>query len=116
MLSAETAVGKHPVAAVGAMGRISRAVEESTLYQDRQRVAFRAAEPDSSNATALAAVQAARALGIEKIVCFTETGNTARLLSRYRPGAEVIALSPHRRTIARMTVLAHVRPVLFPAR
>ena len=58
-------------------------------------------------------VQAAEALGISKIVCFTETGNTVRLISRYRPSAEVFALSPHAHTVNHMTVLAHVRPLLF---
>ncbi|MFN0244058.1 MAG: pyruvate kinase [Planctomycetota bacterium] len=113
MLSAETAIGAHPVEAVAMMGRIARAVERSQRYHDRPHLAFRAAEANFSNATALAAVQAAEALNIQKIVCFTETGNTVRLISRYRPSAEVYALSPHQRTVNHMTVLAHVRPMLF---
>ena len=52
-------------------------------------------------------------MNVTKIVCFTETGNTVRLISRYRPNAEVIALTPHQRTVNHMTVLAHVRPFLF---
>jgi hypothetical protein len=60
-----------------------------------------------------AAVQASEALNVSKIVCFTETGNTVRLLSRYRPNAEIIALTPHARTVNHMTILAHVRPFLF---
>ena len=115
MLSAETAIGTYPVEAVGAMTRIAGAVETSQRYHDLPRVAFRASEATFSNAIALAAAQAADALQIGKIVVFTETGNTARLLSRYRPSAEVIALSPHPRTVAHMTILAHVRPFLFPA-
>jgi pyruvate kinase len=116
MLSAETAVGKHPVEAVEAMQRIARAVEASQRYHDLPRVGFRAAESTFSNAVALAAAQAAEALGVEHIICFTETGNTPRQLSRYRPHAEVIALSPHGRTLRHMSVLAHVRPVEFPHR
>jgi pyruvate kinase len=61
----------------------------------------------------MAAVQAAEALGIEKIICFTESGNTVRLLSRYRPNAKVIALSPHQNTVNQMTLLGHVRPMVF---
>jgi pyruvate kinase len=112
MLSAETAVGDFPVEAVAAMNRIARAVETSQRYQDLPRVAFRENEPTFSNATALAAVQAAEALGIQKIVAFTESGNTVRLLSRYRPAAEIIALTPTRHTLHAMTILAHVRPML----
>lgn len=114
MLSAETAIGAHPVEAVATMDRIARAVEASQRYIDLPRVAFRSSEPTFSNAVALAAAQAAEALGLGKIICFTETGNTVRLLSRYRPTAEIIALSPHRRTLSHIAVLAHVRPVPIP--
>jgi pyruvate kinase len=116
MLSAETAVGKHPIEAVQAMQRIARAVEASQRYHDLPRVGFRSSEPTFSNAVALAAAQAAEALGVERIVCFTETGNTPRQLSRYRPHAEIFALSPHLRTLRHMSVLAHVRPLEFPHR
>ena len=116
MLSAETAVGKHPVEAVEAMHRIARAVEQSQRYHELPRVGFRSSEPTFSNAVALAAAQAAEALGVERIICFTETGNTPRQLSRYRPHAEIIALSPHLATLRHMSVLAHVRPIEFPHR
>jgi pyruvate kinase len=113
MLSAETAVGEHPVEAVATMTRIARAIEGSQLYRELPRPTFRISEPDFGNASALAAVQAAEVLGITKIVCFTETGRAVRQVSRYRPSAEVIALSPHPRTVNQMTVLAHARPMLF---
>jgi pyruvate kinase len=113
MLSAETAVGAHPIEAVATMTRIAKSVESSQRYRDIPRPTFRSAEANFSNATALAAVQASEALNITKIVCFTETGNSVRLISRYRPNAEVIALTPHQRTVNHMTALAHVRPVLF---
>ena len=116
MLSAETAVGDYPVAAVEAMQDIAMAMEVSERYARLSRVAFRQSEPNFSNATAMAAVQASRALGINAIVCFTETGNTARQLSRYRPRAEVIALTPHERTFNALSVLGHVRPMLFERR
>ncbi len=114
MLSAETAVGHNPVEAVATMNRIARAVEASQRYSDLPRVGFRTSEPTFSNAMALAAAQAADALHLSHIVCFTETGNTVRLISRYRPSAEIIALSPHDRTLSHMTALAHVRPVYLP--
>jgi len=113
MLSAETAVGDYPIEAVQTMSRIAWAVESSESYDALGRVGFRAAEPTFSNAVAMAAVQAAEALGIRKIVCFTESGDTVRLLSRYRPHAEILAMSPNETTLRRITVLAHVRPVRF---
>ena len=116
MLSAETAVGAYPVRAVECMQEIALAMEASERYARLSRVAFRTAEPSFSNGTALAAVQAAAALSIRHIVCFTETGNTARQLSRYRPRAGVIALTPHRRTQQALSALGHVRPLLFARR
>lgn len=113
MLSAETAVGRYPVEAVQTMARVAQVIETSPQYAALPEVGFLRAEPDSANAVAKAAVEAAEALGISKVVCFTESGRTARLLSRYRPRAEVIALSPSSRTVNRMTALAHVRPLLF---
>ena len=113
MLSAETAVGTHPIETIAMMRKIALAVETSQRYRDLPRPEFRISEANFGNATALAAVQAAEALRIDKIVCFTETGNSVRLVSRYRPSAEVIALSPNPRTVNQMSVLAHVRPMLF---
>lgn len=113
MLSGETAVGQYPVEAVATMNRIARAVENSQRYHDLPKRKWRDSEPSFANATALAAVHAAEALGITKIVVFTESGNTARLLSRYRPQAEVIALAPHESAVNLMTVLSSVRPLLF---
>jgi pyruvate kinase len=113
MLSAETAVGRFPVEAVETMARIATAVEVSELYRDLPRVDFREQERDVPNALAMAVVRAAEALDVSRIVCFTETGNTVRLISRYRPQAEVVALSPNASTVDRASILAHVRPMLI---
>ena len=113
MLSAETAVGAHPELAVSTMRDIATAVELSQRYRELPRRRFREQEPTFSNATAMAAVQVADALGLKQIVCFSETGNTVRLISRYRPAVEIIALSPNRSTVQQVTVLANVLPILF---
>jgi len=97
------------------MARIALAVESSERYRALPRIEFRGSEPTFSNAIAMAAVDAAEALGIQKIIAFTETGNTVRLLSRYRPEAELIALTPNERTLNQIAILAHVRPLLFPS-
>ncbi len=111
MLSAETAVGSYPVEAVQTMVRIAREVESSPRFRQRPRIDFMRAGVDFSHATAHAAVEAAEALRLRHIVCFTESGYTARLLSRYRPLAKIVALSPHARTLRRMAVLANVQPL-----
>jgi pyruvate kinase len=113
MLSAETAVGDHPVEAVEVMTRVALAVERSERYANLPRPDFRTEDVSFSNATAHSAVQAAQSLSISKIVCFTETGNSVRLLSRYRPSADIISLSPNQSTVNHMTILAHSVPILF---
>jgi pyruvate kinase len=113
MLSAETAVGKYPVESVATMRRIARAVEGSSRYRDMPRPDWQESEPDTANAVGMAAVRIANALDISKIVCFTETGRTARLLSRYRPQAAVIALCPIPGRVNQMSILSGARPILF---
>ena len=113
MLSAETAVGEYPVEAVRQMGKIALAVEQSERYTHRPRLKLNPNKATFFNAIAMAAVHMANALGLKRIVAFTETGNTVRLISRYRPNAEIIGLSSNPHVVARMTSLAHVRPVLF---
>jgi len=113
MLSGETAVGDYPVEAVHTMAEVSRAVEQSQRYQHRPRQKLNPADATFGNATAMAAVQVANALGLSKIICFTETGNTVRLISRYRPNCEIVGLSPDPIPVQQMTALAHVSPILF---
>lgn len=113
MLSAETAVGDYPVEAVRTMAEVSRAVEQSQRYQHRPRQKLNPADATFGNATAMAAVQVANALGLSKIICFTETGNTVRLISRYRPNCDIVGLCPDPVPVQQMTALAHVRPILF---
>lgn len=113
MLSAETAVGEYPVGAVRQMSRIAASVELSQRYQHRPRLKLHPEQATFYNAIAMAAVHTANALGLRRIICFTETGNTARLISRYRPNAEIVGLCPNPSIVARMTGLAHVRPLLF---
>lgn len=113
MLSAETAVGEYCVEAVRQMSKIALSVEGSERYRHRPRLKLNPTDATFFNAIAMAAVHTANALGLKRIVAFTETGNTVRLLSRYRPNAEIIGLSPSPAVVARMTSLAHVRPVLF---
>ena len=113
MLSAETAMGDYPVEAVSTMRRIATAVERSDRFKALPTVEFITNSSDTADAIAMAAVQCAGMLGADKIVCFTETGNTVRLLSRYRPDAEIFGLTPRIESARWMTALSHVRPVPF---
>lgn len=109
MLSAETATGDYPAETVRTMARIC--VEaESGLHGTKSNVEFITTGSSFASAVAGAAVDAATNLGIETIVAFTESGNTARLLSKYRPSARIIAFSPVPVTLQRMALYRGVQP------
>ena len=94
MLSAETAVGQYPVEVVQVMDRIVRAAEVETGPCFVRRV-----QPDTAcmsfmEAICLSASSAATATGAGAIVAFSERGTTARLVSKQRPVAQIIAFTP----------------------
>jgi pyruvate kinase len=63
---------------------------------------------------AQAAVDTANRLGIDTIVAFTESGTTARLLSKHRPRADVYAFTPHESTYRLMTLFGCITPLKSP--
>lgn len=103
MLSGETAVGQYPIRTVEMMARICRESETSPAARD-QPVPFVGAVNRVASAVAQAATEAAANLGIGTIVAFTESGSTARLISKYRPAAAVVAFTPSPETRRRMAL------------
>jgi len=94
MLSAETAIGAHPVETVEVMDRIIRAAEEGSepgVIPKRQTDFGRMSLPE---AMCTAASSAAAATAASAIVAFSELGSTARLISKQRPAAPIIAFTP----------------------
>ena len=113
MLSAETSVGRYPVSAVEYMGRIAEEAERS--IRQRGFVSFpQLADPSDSEIVADAAYNAARAAEVRAIVVFTSSGYSARLISRYRPPVEIIAMTTTHETVRRLLVNYGVTPVLAP--
>lgn len=103
MLSGETAVGEYPVNVVEMMARICQEAETSPITR-RQPVPFLGAMNRVASAVAQAATEAAVNLGINTIVAFTESGSTARLISKYRPAARVVAFTPIESTLRKMAL------------
>lgn len=97
MLSQETAIGKYPVEAVKTLRNIIRETEEileTGLLENKQydrslRVA---------DCVARSVVETARDLNIKIMVTPTRSGHTARLISRYRPRAKILAVSENKKT------------------
>ncbi len=115
MLSGETAVGDHPAQVVRAMARICHTIEEGTL-PDQTAVPFVVGENDVASAVAQAATQIAKNVGARVIVAFTETGSTARLISKYRPHQSVVAFTPNTTTRRRMALFWGIEPHVFERR
>jgi len=115
MLSGETAVGDHPAQVVRAMARICHTIEEGTLA-DQTAVPFVVGENDVASAVAQAATQIAKNVGARVIVAFTETGSTARLISKYRPHQSVVAFTPNTTTRRRMALFWGIEPHVFERR
>jgi pyruvate kinase len=117
MLSGETASGDYPVESVQMMSRIVEAAE-SAMRQSFPRIGT--GEPlkipaEFPDVTCGVACRAAREAGCSLIVAFTLTGNTARLVSRYRPTVPIIASSPNQEVRRRLSLLWGVMPrVLEP--
>ncbi len=105
MLSGETAVGDYPIESIRAMADICQAVEDGTLSSRGDRpIPFVGDGNQVASAVAQAATQVAVHVGAETIVAFTESGNTARLISKYRPEARIVAFSPNDVTRNRMAL------------
>ncbi|MGH7233170.1 MAG: pyruvate kinase [Nitrospiraceae bacterium] len=113
MLSAETAMGLYPVEVVRVMDRIVRAAEAG-----KEPGVIRRAEPGRNvtftEATCAAASSAAAAIDAKAIVVFSESGPTARLLSKQRPAAPVIAFTPCEPVRQRMALYWGVIPHTMP--
>ena len=111
MLSAETAIGDHPVRVVEAMVRIVRVTEESDEYATIQ--ADRLPEADATHADSLA--RAARSLADDldaaAVAAATESGYTARKVAKYRPPVPVVAATPNDEVRRRLALSWGVRPV-----
>lgn len=114
MLSGETAIGEYPIETIRAMAEICRSVEEGTL-SDRgaNPVEFVGDDNTVASAVAHAATQVAGNLDVEAVVAFTESGSTARLISKYRPETKIVAFSPNETTLRRMALYWGVEPHQF---
>ncbi len=112
MLSGETASGAYPLEALQMMSRIVQEVEDGTddgwaLGSRRHR---RRELTEFTPAICEAAAHAAAGLGAQVIVCFTETGGTAQLLSKFRPPVPIIAFTPDAGVARRLKLVWGVRP------
>ncbi len=108
MLSAETAIGQHPLAAVRTLARVAARVEATGTAQSPLDLPVEREDP--ALAMARAARLAARAVEAKAIAAFTDSGRTARLVSGMRPQRAVFGFSYKESTIRRMKLFWGVMP------
>ncbi len=112
MLSAETATGKHPVAAVAAMDRVCTEAEkedEAVFSMHRMENHFERVD----EAIAMAVMYSANHLPVRAIAALTESGATTLWMSRISSAVPIYALTPHVETRRKVTLYRGVYPVGF---
>jgi len=125
MLSGETAIGHDPVGAIATMARIATRAEREFDYlawgQTRgiQQVAESRGAPASVRMTAAisaAAWRAANDAGATAIIACTNSGTTARAISRFRPVVPVLGMTPSVRTARQLSVAWGITPIVISQR
>jgi pyruvate kinase len=115
MLSQETAAGNYPAKAVEAMVRIclgaERQFEPDTDFEKAERGLQR-----TDQAIAMASMFLAEHIQVRAILAMTESGGTARYLSRFRSTVPIYGLSRHAPSRRRMAMMRDVFPIDFDSR
>ena len=114
MLSGESAVGKYPVETVAMMGRIVFEAERHIKERNFTEPHVRATHLSIAETICEATAHAADDLDLRGIALFTESGSTARQLSKYHPSVPIYALSPVEVTIHRLNLLWGTIPIRCP--
>lgn len=112
MLSAETAVGRHPATAVAIMDRIIRAAESDPEFWEyfRNRRLPHDATPEDAISHSVRGI--AEIMGCASVFGYTSSGSTVRRIARERPPCPIIGLTPNADTAARLVLSWGVQPVV----
>jgi pyruvate kinase len=111
MLSGETAAGKYPIKAARIMAEVAIATEEKIDYIEQFRNRSLKSGGDVEDAIAHAACQTALGIGARIIICCTRSGQTARLVAKYRPHATIAVASPYENTLLRSILFWGTYPI-----
>jgi pyruvate kinase len=114
MLSGETSVGKYPIETVKVMGRIVEAAEEDMLATGLPPLTESNKPRTQSGAVARAAAEMGDFLNAKLLVAFTQSGDTARRLTRYRSPIPVLAFTPEDATRSQLSLTWGVETFLGP--
>jgi pyruvate kinase len=111
MLSGETATGKYPVETVLTMERIAERAEKALNYHAMMAKRAETRARSVTDAISHATCTVAEELGAQAIITATESGHTTRMVARYRPETPIIAATPNRRVLRKMSLVWGATPV-----
>ena len=114
MLSAESSVGSYPIETVKVMSRIVQAAEEELLSRGLQPLVPGKKPRTQGGSVARAACEIADFLGAKSLVAFTQSGDTARRLSRYRAQQPIVAFTTDPETRNQLTLSWGVESFVVP--
>ena len=112
MLSGETAVGKYPVESLKAMTKIAEKTEERIDYLTKFRSEQIASSINITNAISHATVTTAMDLGATAIITVTKSGETARMISSYRPPCPIVGTTTDKKVYHQLAMSWGVVPVM----
>ena len=111
MLSGETAQGKYPLEALQMMVEIVKNTEQHLDYDTLLSKAQENRKKSISSAIGYSSVATAASLGASCIITPTASGATARVVSKFRPEATIVGVSPNEESLRRMQIYRGVYPI-----
>lgn len=111
MLSGETAAGKYPVESVLTMSRIAERAESALEYREMFLRQSTAQQTTITEAISQSVANSALDLDARAIITPTESGYTARMVSKYRPKSPIVAVTPNEQVVRRLSLVWGVLPI-----
>lgn len=112
MLSGETAAGIYPVESVETMHRIAMTTESALNYKQLVSNRRKGKEANMTEAIGQAVVYTALNLKVKAIIAPTESGTTAKMISKYRPESPIIAVTSSEYAAKKLTLVWGVQPIV----
>lgn len=112
MLSGETASGKYPIETVTVMAKIAEKAENALNYEElikKRKIHHAKTVPD---AVCFATVTTAMALNASAIITATQSGLSARMMSKYRPKAQIVATTQEWKVARKLSIVWGVIPII----
>ncbi|RNA70324.1 pyruvate kinase [Alteribacter keqinensis] len=114
MLSGETAAGTYPVESVQTMNNIAKKAETALKYEEILRRRSKESEHTITDSISQSVAHTALNLNSSAILTATESGHTARMISKYRPESPIVAITHSERVCRSLCLVWGVHPQLGP--